>query len=373
MTLKNSEYLFSLTISDVHLGHPRTPTKLIIDNLIEQIFHDPRAREVDVIWVSGDLFDKLITVPDPNNFLIIYFISRLLYFCEKYDVGLRVLEGTGSHDYGQSKIIGEILAGSNRKVDYKYFDKVTIDYDERLDRHVLYVPDEVNHDSSITWHEVQKLLAEHNLEKVDYAIMHGFFEFQLPEHVHNPGAHLSFRYESIVKRHVLIGHHHTHRIEGKIIVPGSFDRLAHNEEGTKGHIRIKDYGTRSEVSFIGNPTAKIYKTIRLFDSTLEEALKRIDTQVLDTPPGSAYAIKAASTDPIAKAMDLVRSRHPQFVWTSVFEREDTKSQRIEEIELSYNPIKITNENLVSLLAPRLNPKCDPTTYDRAIRLLEAAL
>lgn len=373
MTLKNSEYLYSITLSDIHLGHPRTPTKLIVENIIREVFHDHKAREADVIWIPGDLFDRLITVPDPNNFMIIFFISRLLYFCEKFDVALRVLEGTGSHDYGQSKIIEEILNGSNRTVDYKYFDKPTVDYDERLERWVLYIPDEVNSDSSITWHEVQKLLAEKNITQVDYAIMHGMFEFQMPEHIHSTSTHLAARYNSIVKRHVLIGHHHTHRVEGKIIVPGSFDRLAHGEEGPKGHVRIKDYGSRSEITFIPNEQAKLYRTIKLFDSTMEEALTKLDATVTGLPDGSAFVVKASATDPIAKAMDLVRARHPTFIWTSSFEREDAKSQRIEEIELTYNPIKITKDNLVSLLAPRLEPKCEPATYELAIKLLEAAL
>jgi len=360
-------------LSDIHLHHPRTPTTHIIDNLVTQVFHNKEAASADIMWVSGDLFDRLVTVPDEDNLVIIWFINRLLQFCSQHDIALRVLEGTGSHDYGQPKVIAEYLKGSKFNVDYRYFSALTIDYDERFDLNVLYIPDELNADASVTWTEVRALMESKGLSSVDYAIMHGMFEFQLPEHVNSTSAHLSTRYESIVKRHVLIGHHHTHRVEGKIIVPGSFDRLAHGEEQAKGYILIRDYGTHSKVKFVENTKAKIYRTINLHGRSLEESIELLDGITASLPRLSAVAIKANAIDGIATAMDVVKSRYPELIWTSSFEREDHKAQRLEEIETTYNPIRITKENISELLIPRVVGKVSSEKSRLAVELLEALL
>lgn len=372
---KSSKYLRSVTISDVHLHHPRTPTQLIVDNLTQRLFNNHEVTQADIFWISGDLFDRLLTVADPDLKPIVHFICRLLYFCEKYSIALRVLEGTGSHDYHQSLLIKELIDNSNYNVDFKYFDKLTIEYEEKFDLHVLYVPDELNHDASITWHQVKALCQAKGIEQVDYAIMHGFFDFQLPEHVNQTGAHMSSRYRELVKRYVLIGHHHLHRIfQDFVIVPGSFDRLAHNEEGPKGYILIDDYVDRANIRFIENTGAKIYRTLTLRGLSLEESLKRLDGELECLPAGSAVQIKADKKDPIAGAMDLVRNRYAKFVFTSQFEKEDTVSVRLEEVMLEYNPIQITKENLVDLVSGRIDQKSvTPAVKRLAIELLEAVL
>ncbi len=369
---KNSKYLASVTISDVHLHHPRTPTQLVVDNLIRELFHSDEVKKADIFWISGDLFDRLLTTADQDLGPIVHFIGRLLFFCEKYNIALRVLEGTGSHDYRQSLLIQHFLENSGYKVDFKYFDRLTIDYEERFGIHVLYVPDELNTDASDTWHQVQALCNEHGVTQVDYAIMHGLFETQLPEHVHQPGAHLTTRYYELVRRYTLIGHHHVHRIFGNIIVPGSFDRLVHGEEGPKGHIQIKDYGDRAEIKFVENKGAKIYRTVNLTDTTLEEVILRLDAEVPKLPQGSAVLIKANKKDPIAHSMDLVRSRYLGYVITSQFEREDSVSVRLEEVVLEYNPITITDSNLVELVSERLKKRqLSNNVYGLAVELLEA--
>jgi len=289
-----------------------------------------------------------------------------------FNVKLRVLEGTGSHDYGQSKVLVTINESSGIDADLRYYPKLAYDTEEDLGISVLYIPDELNSDATVTWHQVRKLLDEFGVSKVDYAIMHGLFEFQLPAHVVDMSAHLSERYESIVNKHVLIGHHHTHRIEGKIVVPGSFDRLAHGEEGPKGSIWIKDYGKRTQVRFLENAGAKRYTTIRLHDLALEDAMERIDQTVANAPVGSAFLVKANATDPAAHLMDVAKGRYEQYVWTSAFEREDQTATRIDEIELNYTPIRLERDNLPGLVQERLTTK-DPVLLTLAMQLLGEAL
>src|SRR5690606_24238089 len=103
------------------------------------------------------------------------------------DVAVRVLEGTPSHDREQSKrfvVINESVGKIG--ADLVYIDELSIRYEERFDMNLLFVPDELNHDPNITLAQVQELMAERNLEKVDFAFMHGQFEYQLPSHVKAP-------------------------------------------------------------------------------------------------------------------------------------------------------------------------------------------
>lgn len=374
VTRKCSDYFFAAAASDIHLHHPRTPTSLIIANLDRDILCNPIAKELDLIWIPGDLLDRLLTVPDHDNYLITAFVCRLLRFCKKHDICLRILEGTGSHDYGQSQIVMTLNEHTGIDADVRYYHRISYDYEERFGFSVLYVPDEVNSDATITWHQVQEVLRDHGVEKVDYAIMHGMFEFQLPQHVNDISAHLSERYESIVRKRIIIGHHHTHRIQGKVIVPGSFDRLAQNEEGPKGSIWLRDYGDRVKVEFLENVGAKTYLQLSLHGKSIEEAISTVDEFVKDHRPGSAFLIKAMADDPAAKAMDLFKSRYEQFVWTHAFEREDKTTARLEEIELTYNPRRIDSENVVELLMERFKQTtASPQIQDRAVRLLETVL
>lgn len=369
---KNGEYLYQAVLSDVHLNHRRTPTEHIVANLMRDFQQDPDTAKLDIIWVSGDLLDSLAAAGSDDNFLIVHWVSSLLNFAKKHNIVIRVLEGTGSHDYTQSRYFSVINSGIELGVDVRYVDKVSVEFIESLGISVLYVPDNVHSDADVVWKMVLDALHEAGVDKVDYAIMHGLFEFQLPAHVHDPATHLSTRYQSIVRRLIYIGHHHTHRIEDRVIVPGSYDRLKQNEEEPKGHIRVKDWigKDRKEIRFIENKGAKIYKRVDLSGLDIEEALKKLSL-VEQYPEKSAFEIKARSDDPIAKSLETVRSRYPEFIWSMDIEKTNSIEKKIEEMAFNFNPIDITKENIVSLTEPRLDG--DEKIVAMAISLLEAEL
>lgn len=369
---KNGDYLYQAVLSDVHLNHRRTPTEHIISNLMRDFQQTPDTAKLDIIWVSGDLLDSLAAAGSDDNFLIVHWVSSLLRYAKKHNIVIRVLEGTGSHDYTQSRYFSVINEGVELGVDVKYVDRVSVEFIEALGISVLYVPDNVHSDADVVWKMVQEALHEAGVEKVDYAIMHGLFEFQLPAHVHDPATHLSSRYQSIVRRLVYIGHHHTHRIEDRVVVPGSYDRLKQNEEEPKGHIRVKDWIAldRKEISFIENKGAKIYKRINLSGLEVEDALKRL-SMVETYPARSAFEVIAKSTDPISKSLETIRSRYPEYIWSMDIEKTEKLEKKIEEMAFNFQPIDITKENLVSLTRPRLDG--DDAIVELAIQLLEAEL
>ncbi len=369
---KNGDYLYQAVLSDVHLNHRRTPTEHIVKNLSRDFQFNPDTAKLDIIWISGDLLDSLAAAGSDDNFLIVHWVGSLLRYAKLNDIVIRVLEGTGSHDYTQSRYFSVMNEAIELGVDVKYVDKITVEFIEKLGISVLYVPDNVHNEGDVVWRMVQEVMHEAGVEKVDYAVMHGLFEFQLPAHVHDAASHLSSRYKSIVRRSIYIGHHHTHRIEDNIIVPGSYDRLKQNEEEAKGHVRIKDWikADRKEIRFIENIGAKIYKRIDLSGLEIEDALRKL-SEYESYPARSAFEIKANSSDAIAKSLETVRSRYPEYTWSLLIEKTDKLEKKIEEMAFNFKPIDITKENMVDLTRPRLEG--DTAIVELALQLLEAEL
>ena len=226
MISASGNVLFAV-IGDLHLGHSRTPTLHTLVNL--KVWIRGVLNKIKVLFFTGDVFDKLLTYPSHESIEITLFIKWILYKCSKHNVVLRVLEGTRSHDWRQSHMF-ETVKGST---DVKWVSEVSIEYIPALDMNVLYVPDEANRWCKETLTQVHELLIEHKLEQCDIAMMHGVFKYQLSL---LPDTHTQAEYEAIVKYTIYIGHIHTRVVSGKIEPPGSFERLAHNEEEDKGAI-----------------------------------------------------------------------------------------------------------------------------------------
>src|ERR1700744_5997385 len=55
------------SFSDVHLGHPQTPTHLIVKNLRQYVFpNNDETAKLDLIIIGGDLFDEGLMYNDPD-------------------------------------------------------------------------------------------------------------------------------------------------------------------------------------------------------------------------------------------------------------------------------------------------------------------
>ena len=66
-----------------------------------------------------------------------------------------------------------------------------------------------------------------------------------------------------VKKVIDVGHVHQHRVVGRSVSNGSFDRLNHGDEDPKGLIRIEDYPDTFKLFFVENEHAAIFNTIKI--------------------------------------------------------------------------------------------------------------
>lgn len=339
-----------ITLSDIHLGHRKNKTGNIVTNIMRMLPDDSRMASVDAIFIPGDLFDKTVSLASDDAYEVVVGLGYLLKLCEKHNIVLRVLEGTPSHDWKQTRVLDAINSYGGNKVDAKWVHSLSIEFHKKLGISILYIPDEWKPDTEDTWSEVVHLLAEHNLDSVDVILMHGQFAYQLPEHV-KASFHEVDRYNSITNYVCYCGHVHTHSVKGKIVVPGSFDRLAHNEEGPKGLIRsVVDLKlkTTSHV-FDENQTAMVFKTVNCSNLALEKAFDLIDKHVSHLPDDSHVCLLLDKSSVASECMAVVKNKYPQFNWTSKTTKEDKTIKPIVDKRLMLNLKPINERTIVDLV------------------------
>ncbi len=348
------------SISDIHLLHRNNKTQYVVTNLDKYVSNDVVLSKTDILFIAGDLFDGPVAFSSEDIGIVNIWVAKLLHKCKRHNVCLRVLEGTPSHDMNQSKIftnINEILfKDENDRVDLKYVKTLSIEYIDRFGINVLYVPDEWNHDTHDTLLEVKELLKKNNLQQVDFAVMHGQFEYQLADVVKAHVKHDSKEYLEMVKHLIFIGHIHKHSVHDRIYSHGSFDRLAHNEEEPKGYIyAVVQKDGHYQCQFIENKDARIYKTVKCNTDDLESNMKRIVKIAVKLPDESFIRIVADKTNPIMSAQDELKKRWPLLNWSFSKDKEKDKQElTIKYTQAnSYAPIIINRESIRNLLIPKL--------------------
>lgn len=342
-------------VSDIHLGHRRNPTKSIISNLDIAFPNNAETAALDIIFIAGDVFDNLLSLSMEEVADIQYWIARIINICHRHSIILRILEGTKSHEWRQSALFNTINEISKCNTDAKHVKELSIEYISKFGIHVLYVPDEWESSTEKTYEQVLNLMRDKGISQVDFAIMHGQFEFQLPAFV-KAQKHDSQLYLSLVKEYIFIGHIHTFSKKDRIIAQGSFDRLAHGEEEKKGHVRLYyDAVGNKKLKFIENKTAKVFKTIDCTSLAQDEILEVVDTIMARIPEDSFVRIQAEKDNPIFTTFEVLIRRYPLVTWTKQpkdIEEEDEEKNIVQEEEV-FIPIRITRDNIVSLIMERV--------------------
>lgn len=363
MRSKSSKGLKTMQVGDIHTGHARTPTTHILANLRASFNHETLA-DVDLLCINGDLFDKILYFPNPAVTEIQLWADYLLRVCADCNVVLRVLEGTDSHDAKQNTMFTTLLETSQLKIDFKYQNTVCIEYIEALDINVLFIPDNWPAGIDGTWLEVQGLLREHGLEKVDFACMHGAFTHQLPEVVaiHGEGGmHNPDRYSEIVEKYIFINHVHKSSRYKNIIAPGSFDRLAHGEEEDKGFVMAEiGYDGNDKITFVVNHRAMIYKTVDCSGLMASEVFEKIQALVdLGMLPNSSYVrLQGNRHDPAIIGLKEIRREFPLLIFDDpkVNKEKVVESTLFTDARNRFEEITVTPDNLKQLLMPRIEAR-----------------
>ena len=373
--LKDVNYL---VLSDIHLFHKKNRTEEIIANL-NRYFDDfsPKSQfaNLDMLFIAGDLFDTLVEFPNRDAHMALFWLSRLIDFCSRQNIKLRILEGTPSHDHRQSKTAEILVQSMDTAVDFKYIDTLHIEHVKDLGLHILYMPDEITASADLTLRHVKQLMSENQLDQVDIGIFHGCFTYQMGGHLNNQ-CHDEATYLSLVRYFINIGHFHTFSAYERIIAEGSFDRLKHGEEEPKGGVlcHISKAGEYT-YSFIENKHAKIFKTIDIRGQDLDKAFARLDKLLLTIPDNSYIRIKASKDHPIYIAFDDVKKRYPMYFFNKMSDDEEEHTYQLIDSDSIFNhryeSITLTQDNIVPTLLTEINGKYALT--DSQLKLLTHTL
>lgn len=276
--------------SDQHMAHRRTPTRKVINSFVDLILTE-ELENIDVLFLGGDLYDRLIDASSQDNFDIIAFCGHLLDICCHFDVAIRAIKGTPAHDWDQCNILTELNNLRNLRVDLKYFDVLDIEYMEKFDKYVLYIPDEWSKDHDDVERQINEKLIQHGIKQVDYAILHGLFHYQMLGIPFTGFAYKEEYFLSLVKEYILIGHFHIYSHFDRIWATGSLERLAHGEESDKGFGRC----INGKMEFVINHDAMIYKTLKL---NKNDTLNTLDKKVGSYPKGSFIRLQMNKDHPL---------------------------------------------------------------------------
>lgn len=281
---KAEEAVRALFISDVHLLHRRTPTHVIVDNL-RRMLTPELLSSIDALYILGDLWDDSRHLRQEDTQTALDFVMELVQLSKLFNFGLRVVEGTPSHDHNQSRIITTM----NKAVggDVVYLEEIGIFRDERLNMNVGYVKDEYKNTAAETEAEMKEIMKTHGLSQVDFFAMHGCFTFQLP--VFKPESFNERFWCPRAKYGIFIGHDHRPKLNGKIRVTGTPDRLSQGEEEDKGITVVDFVDNKAHAYFVVNERAVPYITVRGFDNDDElyaECLRKL--KYIDEHPTGKY-------------------------------------------------------------------------------------
>ncbi len=364
------------TLSDLHIGNPRTTAKEMVVGLYAAFPDNAQTAELDLIFIAGDITDDLLHLNNNAVIELDLFFCHLFTLAKKYGIRVRLLEGTPRHDWKQARRLIELNAMAGINADVAYFSTISVEYIPDLDINVLYVPDEARDTAALVYQDVLAVMKAKGLEKVDFACMHGQFDFQLADFIQDHVTHNSQAYLDLVKYLIFVGHVHNHMVFERIIGQGSFDRIAHGEPNPKGMVKWEMFADGSyEATFVENKHAKQYVTVECFGMNLTDILAEVEKVTAELPGNSWVRLRAESENPIFQNMEVVFRRFPDFVWTQdpVSPKKEGKEQEIEEA-IVYVPPRIDKDNAEDLIVERMIKKgATPEQVSRARVLLKEVL
>lgn len=318
--MDNLKYIVT---SDIHLGHLRTPTSHVIKSFISKILTEDN-QDADILFISGDLFDRLLDFNSKDVREIVGFCNHLLEYCQTNDILLRVLEGTPSHDWEQSEILVKLNQLRKNPAKLNYVKILDIEYIEEYDKYVLYVPDEWTNSHEDLETQIQEKLLANNISQVDIAILHGQFFYQLPIKDYKGFYFKEEYFLKIVKGYIHVGHYHIYTSFDRILANGSLERLAHGEEDPKGYIIVNNGSYR----FVENDNAYIYKTLLVNSNTTYSSL---DKRIYEYPEGSFIRLRMTKDHPFNLNFQEIRTRYLNYDVRKLVKEEGTEEDRATHI------------------------------------------
>ena len=272
-----------VTIADIHIGKKDTRS---LEKELDKYFFDKineidSEKKIDIIFIAGDLFDRILKLNESAGVLAIEFMNNLLKVADDKNILVRLLKGTRTHDFNQLNIF------SDKELEYplifKIIQSVTVeDLSIKSKPKVLYLPEEYPMDFNNFYDKY--LEVENNY--YDIIIGHGMSDFVAftPDEddsenpVRSAPTFNSSKLMKICKGPIIFGHIHDNKeYKNKFYYTGSFSRYSFKDTNDKGYyLTDMDSEGKFEMRFIQNEMAPTYVTVDMdeYENLTEE--KKID-------------------------------------------------------------------------------------------------
>lgn len=352
---------------DVHCFHHNVPSEEILGKLGKTLTDDVLS-SLDAILIPGDFFDRLMFLPNEEVWFVKSWVRQFLLRCKQFNVKIKLLEGTPSHDRKQ----GVMFTFENESIqaDLYYAQKIELEYDKDLGLWILYIPDQMG-TPEFVYDEVLKLYQQNNIEQAGICLLHGQFDYQFPSWM-KISCHNSQMWNGLVKYFTVAGHIHNRSQQGNIYVAGSFDRLKHGEEEPKGHLDIELTEESLKVNFIENQDAHLFKSVSVEGLAMEEATTVINDFVKDFPPNTFVRVICLPTDAIRESLNSLRKTYPTLRWTILEKEGETEQKSFELVEDGFDAVEITKDNFLFFVERELNEKHSHLTPKQQQAVLKLA-
>lgn len=253
-----------INISDIHIGK-KDDMKLEkeLDIFLDYVKDNP----CEVLTISGDLFDRVLTANEYGTVMAINFIKNLLSITTEHGTAVRIIKGTRSHDFNQL----DILKFIKKEVSEFYFNIIERNSTEEINGvKFLYLPEEYPTDYDDFYKE--NLLSVED-KTYDIIIGHGMIDFiaftgyedDSENRVHGTPTHKADDLIRVTKGPIIFGHiHEKQEYKNKIYYTGSYSRYSFDTPSEKGFmvfdIDLEDT-SKFKMEFIENTEAPTYAVI----------------------------------------------------------------------------------------------------------------
>ena len=346
-----------LWVQDIHFGVPSIPVGGITESF-KAVYEAGKRRGIKKLVIGGDITDKALDLTNDYGPEFITFAIWLIKDAEENGIEIIIIEGTPSHDWKQARIFEKLKESLNSDVKLIYISTLSILYLEDFGN-VLVVPDQWRASTSTTLMEVKTLLREKNLEQVDWAFMHGSFDYQVAEFLRKRlDLHDSDEYNQIVKKGIFVGHEHTRSSYQKIQCAGSIERTKHGQEEEKGGLFVEELPTgKIHIEFIRNNKAKVFKDILTDDLNPDAIFRKIDELKIDL---NRFAnIRFVATKDIEMVNEFIKKNkliYPEIKW-SVKNLSVKNQDNLVELEtIEFAKVNLDVGAIKDLLVSRLTKK-----------------
>lgn len=253
-----------INISDIHIGKK---DDMKLEKELDIFLNYVKGNPCEVLTISGDLFDRVLTANEYGTVMAINFIKNLLSITTEHGTAVRIIKGTRSHDFNQL----DILKFIKKEVSEFYFNIIERNSTEEINGlKFLYLPEEYPTDYDDFYKE--NLLSVED-KTYDIIIGHGMIDFiaftgyedDSENRVHGTPTHKADDLIRVTKGPIIFGHiHEKQEYKNKIYYTGSYSRYSFDTPSEKGFmvfdIDLEDT-SKFKMEFIENTEAPTYAVI----------------------------------------------------------------------------------------------------------------